>query len=417
MPPAAQPAPSSVVTAQAGLRFNHRIVALLVLGSIGFAARVVYAWYASGTNDIVTWQLFARQIAEQGLLYQYGHDEGFNHPPLMGLLARGVLALSVATGSRFAFLFKLPAIAADLTTGALLAHAWSLRTDRKQGALAFALYGWSPISFLISAHHGNTDSIYAMLVLASLVLSECHRARFAAGLALGAAINVKLIPIICVPAILLSGRQTLRDYGHFILGLSLGVIPFVPVLIEAGPEFYRNAIAYKSNRDNWGIAYLLRTLSEHGRFAPLVGPWIERYDTLGRQLIVVSVGAAAIVFGPTRRLSAWSLTALCTALFLVLTPGFGVQYSVFAAPVLFAVSPWRGFRYACASGLFVGAVYLCFYNGSMPFHTQLKTAFPAAAVPFGVVAWAWLVGFVGDTVAGGLWRHAGRGGKARFASS
>jgi hypothetical protein len=417
MSPAAQPASSSVVTARPGARFNHRIIALLVVGSLGFAARVVYARYASGTNDILTWERFARQIAEHGLLYQYGHDESFNHPPLMGWLARGILALSVATGSRFAFLFKLPAIAADLTTGALLAHAWSLRTDRKQGALAFALYGWSPISFLISAHHGNTDCIYAMLVLASLVLSECHRARFAAGLALGAAINVKLIPIFCMPAILLSGRPTLRDYGYFIAGMSLGVIPFLPVLIEAGPDFYRNAIAYKSNRDNWGIAYLLRALHEHGRFAPLVGPWMERYDEIGRQLILVSVGVATVVFGPTRRLSAWSLTALCAALFLVLAPGFGVQYLVYVAPLLFAVSPWRGFRYACASGLFVGAVYLCFWDDSTPFHTHFRGDFPAAAVPFGLVAWAWLVGFVCDTAGRGLLsRHAGRGGMARFAS-
>jgi hypothetical protein len=124
------------------------IVALLVLGSVGFVARVGFALLARGTNDVETWARFAMQIAKHGVLYQYVHDAGFNHPPLMGWLARSILALSEATGIRFTFLFKLPMIAADLGTGALLAHAFLLRSGRRQGALAFALYGWSPISFM-----------------------------------------------------------------------------------------------------------------------------------------------------------------------------------------------------------------------------------------------------------------------------
>jgi hypothetical protein len=401
MSPAAPLAPSPGETASCRPHRDKAVVALFVLGWVGFAARVGYALRASGTNDILTWERFAYQIAEHGVLYQYVHDFGFNHPPLMGWLARGILGLSDATGIRFAFLFKLPAIAADIGAGLMLAYAWSQRRTLREGALAFALYGWSPISFLVSAHHGNTDSICAVLILASVVLSECHGARFAAGVALGAAINVKLIPVFCAPAILLAGRHSLRDYVRFMLGVSLGVIPFIPVLIETGAEFYRNAIAYNSNQDNWGIPFLLRNLSTHERFAPFIAPWVERYSSLGRQLILFSVCVAALVFGPSRRLSAWSLTALCLALFLVLVPGFGVQYLVYVAPMLFAVSPWLGFRYACLAGLFVGAVYLSFWDGSVPYHTQFAGNFPGATVPFGILTWAWLCNYVRATITEG----------------
>jgi hypothetical protein len=405
MPESDCSAPANVGVVPSASRERALIVALLVLGSVGFVARVGFALLARGTNDVETWARFAMQIAKHGVLYQYVHDAGFNHPPLMGWLARSILALSEATGIRFTFLFKLPMIAADLGTGALLAHAFLLRSGRRQGALAFALYGWSPISFLVSAHHGNTDCLCAMLVLASVVLSECHHARFAAGVVMGAAINVKLIPIFCVPALLFSPQRSFREYARFLLGLSLGAIPFVPVLIEAFAEFCRNALAYNSNRDNWGIPYFLRLMSLHPRFAPFAVPWLEAYGEIGRGLILFSVIATPLVFGPTGRLSAWSLTALSLALFLVIAPGFGVQYLVYVAPALFAVSPWLGFRYACLSGLFTGAVYFSFWDGSVPYYTLFVTRFPAATIPFGIVVWAWLAGFVGQTIAEGLSRR------------
>jgi hypothetical protein len=169
------------------------------------------------------------------------------------------------------------------------------------------------------------------------------------------------------------------------LGLSLGVIPFVPVLIEAFAGFCRNALAYNSNHDNWGIPYFLRLMSLHPRFAPFAVPWLEAYGAIGRGLILLSVIATPLVFGPTGRLSAWSLTALSLALFLVIAPGFGIQYLVYVAPALFAVSPWLGFRYACLSGLFTGAVYFSFWDGSVPYYTLFVTRFPAATIPFGIV--------------------------------
>ena len=66
----------------------------------------------------------------------------------------------------------------------------------------------------------------------------------------GAAINVKLIPILLIPPLLLSYHDW-RDARKFLLGLSLGVIPFIPVLFIQPAAFYHNALTYGSMVSNW----------------------------------------------------------------------------------------------------------------------------------------------------------------------
>jgi Glycosyltransferase family 87 len=394
-------------------RTDALVLPLLVVGCLGYGARLLVAAYSTGSNDIVTWERFANQIATQGLVHQYVYDRGFNHPPLMGWLASGSLALSHVTGLRFAFLFKLPSIAAELCTGVLLAAMGAHARSWRSGALAFALYGWSPVSILVSAHHGNTDCICAMLVLAAVFCAQCRNAPFWAGAALAAAINVKLIPVLCFPALLLSGPPSRRALGQFVAGVALGVLPFVWLLIAVPAQFARNAIAYGSNQENWGIPFLLRSLAELPflHFHPL---WERAYSVFGRLAILLSVGFTALLFGPTRRLSTAQLCTVSLTLFLVLAPGFGIQYLVYVAPVLFAVSAWRGFRYASLAGLFAGAVYWAFWTGSTPWFSEFPGGFPAQTVPFGVIVWVWLCRFLIDSYAEALSRLAEPSNAAAF---
>jgi hypothetical protein len=52
--------------------------------------------------------------------------------------------------------------------------------------------------------------------------------------------------------------------------------------------------------------------------------------------------------------------ALGAVQFLVLTPGFGVQYVIFAAPLLCIVDWREGAWWGCISGAFIGTVYWVF---------------------------------------------------------
>ena len=118
------------------------------------------------------------------------------------------------------------------------------------------MYAWSLDAILVSGYHCNTDPIYAFFCLLCAYLLQNKRCHFLAGLALAAAINVKLTPVLLILPLLLWHRSW-RSASKFVLGLAVGALPFVPVLVLAGKPFYANAIAYKSNPDNWGITCLL----------------------------------------------------------------------------------------------------------------------------------------------------------------
>lgn len=365
---------------------DRSIGVLLTLGAVGYLARLLFALYSVGSNDIETWERFARQIHATGLLDQYVTAADFNHPPLMGLLAHATWLLSQATGVRFSLLFKLPAIAADIGTGVVLGAFWSRLESARRGALVFALYAWNPLSFLMSAHHGNTDCICTLCLMLALYMAQVRGSHFGAGAALGAAINVKLIPIICLPALLLTTARNRRDLQRFGLGLGLALLPFVVPMVTVPLDFLHRTVAYYPRAVDWGIPLLLKAASDvsPGRVISALMRW---YAALGRVLIIASIAACTLAFGPTRKLSTAALIALTFALFLCWAPGFGVQYLVYVLPALFAVSPWLGLRYACLAGYFVGSVYLSFWDGSRPYFTLFTGPFPPETMPFGLLTW------------------------------
>src|SRR5438067_1706322 len=158
---------------------------------LGLIARVILACFSWGTADANTWHEFGRRISAGGLLPLYHTDPTFNHPPLAGYFAGMAYYLANVSGISFSLIFKLPSIAADTITCLLL---W--RIDRRAGPWIAAAFAWNLDSILVTGHHCNTDSIYATLCLASDYLVEGRGAHFLSGLALGAAINVKLIPVV-----------------------------------------------------------------------------------------------------------------------------------------------------------------------------------------------------------------------------
>src|SRR3712207_5550656 len=79
------------------------------------------------------------------------------------------------------------------------------------------------------------------------------RSPLSAGLALAAAVNVKLIPVILIPGLLLSLR-TRRDAWRFLAGLSVGVLPFVPVLLAAGRSYYGDRKSTRLNSSHANIS-------------------------------------------------------------------------------------------------------------------------------------------------------------------
>lgn len=377
---------------------GRREVATAVAIVIGATAlRLILALCSRGTNDIASWEQFAEQVRDHGVQWMYAHVPLWNHPPLMGYLAAALHALAASRGWAFAPTFKLAPIAGDVLTLLLIFTVWWRRTGEPRPALrALAIFALSLDAILVSGYHGNMDPLVGALVLAACVAGE-RRRYFWAGILLGAAVNVKLIPLLLVP--LLVARAAPRELARFAAGAALGAIPFVPVLWSAGPAFVEHAVAYRSNFDNWGLPLLIRTPWYVARqlgleaLADVTARGQDAYVAVGPYVIagaVLAVAACSRWIGP---MSIYERAALGLSLFLVLTPGFGVQYTAIVGPVMLAASLRWGLWWAILSGLFLLSVYASFCTGGWPLHSQFTTRFPLPAAAVGVAAWSLLVVF------------------------
>ncbi len=366
---------------------DPRAVRLLVGWSIlvGTILRLALSAISIGTNDASIWQHIATRVAEVGLLDAYRTEQLMNHPPLPVLWARWALAVSADTW--FAFVMKLPAIAADAGSIWLLARIWLGRCDVRRAGLAAIAMALSPVAILISGYHCNTDNVYAFLALLAMYLITDRQRFFLGGLVLAAAINVKLIPVLLIPGALSLCRSR-RDLVRLICGLAIGVVPFLPLL--AAPEVIRrNMLAYVPPVSEWGIALLLHDIFNHAPFAHTAHALMEAYLSLGRWAILLGVAGLSVASWRQRRWNGYEIGFISFALLLVLAPGFGPQYSVMVVPLLLALSISRAWVYGALAGMFLLLAYASrLTSSSIPFQTIFLPHAPTPpGAPFGLLAW------------------------------
>lgn len=370
----------------------------------GLSLRLALAGVSLGSDDIQLWRGFAAVVADGGLLGRYGEIRvaGFplNHPPLAVGFAVAVRTLARATGLPFAFLFKLPMIAADVVLAALLGRLASRDGRDERAALRVtAAYALSPLAIAISAYHGNTDSLCAALALAAAALLARGRPA-ASGLALGAALNVKLVPILLAPALLLQCPD-LRSARRFVLTLGGALLPFAPFVAVQPAGFYGATLGYGSEWNLWGPAALIyaaqRILSS--RLVPVVSAYVGH----GTGALLGAVGLVSLA---GRLLPRWNPIELCGACFgllLAIAPGFGLQYLIYALPFVLLSSFRSGLAYSALAGLFAGVVYATAWTGSFPLYSHFADrGFPAPAVAIGLLAWAVLVAWLAALLGRGV---------------
>lgn len=343
-PPGGVNAPAYVPADPAG-PFWVRAGTVMAVVAVGLVVRLLVSGVSVGTNDAATFLRFAIQVDDGGLLAAYRHDPDLNHPPGPVLWTWAAYRLTDG-GAAFPFAFKLPLIAVEAVTAWVLWRRWrgfepaagrSLApAAARSAALAAVGFALSPCAILVSGYHFNTDTVYASLCLLSVWLLESRGRPLTAGLALATAINVKLIPVLLIPGLLLSLR-TRRDALRFLAGLAVGVLPFVPVLLTVGSSFYENALAYGSRPDKWGISFFL--LPSADDVDPAGVPAAAAYHAYAKYPVLVLLVGWAVAARRLRRWDRYEVAAVTLALFLVLAPGFGVQYTVVLLPLMFAVRP------------------------------------------------------------------------------
>lgn len=371
-----------------------------LLITAGVLVRLVVWWTTIGSNDVLGWASHADHLRTSGLAETYRTVRLYNHPPLAGLWSMWALEASQQDVLAFARLLKLPALLGEALAMVLLARIGGLRLA--------ALYALLPAPILVAAYHGNTDCLYAALCLLAALCWDRQRPALA-GLALAAALNVKLIPLVLVPLFVVSAPSW-RALLRFSAAAAVAIVPYVPTLLEAGDAMYRNMVAYNSSADEWGFLALLNDAERSPVTRAVAAPLKTAVLDVGRYLIMGGAVAVAVASRLRLQLSMLQQTALASSLFLFFAPGFGIQYVVFPAPLVLAVSVRAGVFWGLASGVFAAALYACYLlprQPGEPFYSSFRAPYPGWTPELGLVAWAGLGAWIFLELRG-AWRRTAR---------
>lgn len=365
---------------------------LILLGLLFLALRAVLSALSIGTNDILSWYRFAEHIQQHGLYSLYPLEPLFNHPPLAGLLSAGLLRFSEISSLSFPAVFRIPGILADAISALLIFSAQKQSKSGRAG-LAFFLACSSLINILISSYHGNTDPIYAMLTLAAVYF--CARAKpTASAILLGLALNIKIIPLIFIPA-LLSSFSNSKQRLQFILVLGLMLAPFLLVGLQVGPTFWSNIFMYSGFSGYWGVLLFLKLSA--GNFpahSELIQQLITFYSSFSKIFIIAAICLLSAIAAQNKAFNPFRSAALCAAIFAVFAPAFAGQYFCIITLLILAHSPLDGFWVSLWSGVLMLASYSDFLVSTFPFFSNHTATGGKLTLFFGFIAWLAIVTYL-----------------------
>jgi len=351
---------------------------LLIALGITTLVKFLLAAVTIGTNDVATWRSFAHNAMMCGrCAYQFAGPYGdpFNHPPF---IIHFLKLLGMSSAAWFPFLIRLPAILADIGTVLVVTRLIPGISTR-----LIVLLALNPVSILVSGFHGNTDPLMIFFVVLAVYLLKIEQIKWA-GAAFGMAINIKIVPLLMVPAILVYiwYRKSLRGVLLFVCIAAVVVLALsVPYILSNPLAILKATLGYRGLYGRWGISLILAgfPISE-------VGHEIA-YRVL--QLLVIALALVLAVYLNRRKIDLTYQIGLIFFLLFLLTPAHALQYLAWPVPFILALGFWWSLAYYASAGLYLFLTYNFWSQGQWYFaDSHIEPQWSVAGYMAGFVCWS-----------------------------
>ncbi len=257
------------------------------------------------------------------------------HPyfPLQMYVIGATTYLSSIMPLPFVTWIKLPAVAADVLVTAVIYKTFRRWGDSESAAVFWALlYALNPISVMVSAYHGQFDSVPVLLLLLSWFVWNFGRHVKGSATLLGFAILDKTWPIIFLPVVFIRLPDNRRRLIYALISAGIPILftaAYVLFYSSNPVPMLRRALTHSGVPGYWGVSALL--------YVP-GGRWIDPEQVINLLLPVqriVLLAAALFALWWTRRQSAQdALLTIMLSIFSI-TFGMGIQWLLW--PIAFAI--------------------------------------------------------------------------------
>ena len=279
--------------------------------------------------------------------------------------------------------FKLPGLLAELgIVFFILKHFQNESAPGKRGFWAAMGYALNPLSWLVTACHGQFDAVVLFLILGAASALRARRA-LGAGAFFGIAVAFKSWPLFLLPLFFWGAEGKAARLR--LLSLALGI----PLLLAVGAALF------------WGAASLAGHLAYAGLSEVSISEFLELFGELclaparaAQPFLLWKAAAWACLliywgeawrFRPRQPLTAGLAEALLVL--LIFAPMPSAHYLLWPLPFLLLGPPRRAWAYSAAAALLLLAFYLLFCPEA------LNKAWPPGQYPMGPglkAAWAGL---------------------------
>jgi hypothetical protein len=392
-------------TDRAKLLFRWK-AGILSAAAFAFLCKIALALTTFGTNDVCTWERFSfwSRLLGAGV---YRSNQDFNHPPSMIYVLRFIGWLADTSGIAFPFWMRLPAILAD---AASLWIVWRVLTPRlselsvRWGLLLVAL---SPVLILVSGFHGNTDSVMIFFLLLSVWLATTESPDWTVGAAFGAALCIKVVPLVVLPVMFFYLRGVRRRAVFLASTGAFLLIAWSPFVFEEPGLIMQGVFGYRSTAGVWGITWLLNLAINYSQ------AWQQLrllFQNFGGYAAIAVIAVLSYWMNRATKPDLFSQVGAMLCFFLVAANGFGVQYLAWLVPWTAGIGVVPAAMFAAAGGTYLFMTY-DYWAGGLPWYMSDfnfpreysgQLDYPRAVCWLSVVVLAWAA-----------WRRIGSAQRAR----